>query len=424
MLHPIASGMTRLFLLLALAALLLPGCTSRRGGGGGGGDDDDDSVSSGDDDDLFNPDDDDVVTDDDDVVTDDDDVVTDDDDVVTDDDDVVTDDDDTTPEDDDDTTPVDDDDTTPVDDDDTTPVDDDDTAPVDDDDTTPPTGGCSPTGFLSCLSPTVSGSTTSGLATDDVDSWACPAGSMTGPEIGYWFTAPEAGDYAIVLSGMTVDLDLIVLEGTACSSSAACADYAGTAGVETATFTASAGDEFVVVVDGYNGAQGSFSLAVQCPDGGGDDDDATGSDVAVIFGTALPTPIPAGAPTSSSGSTVSTSNTAPSGTIVDVEVAIDLTHTFMGDLTIELTSPQGTTVVLSQNRGSSGANMQGTTFSDSASTPIASGAAPFAGSFQPESPLSAFAGENAAGVWQLDIVDGAAGDYGSLQDWSVTIWTL
>ena len=271
--HRMNAGLPgQLLLLLALLAMTLPACGARtRGGGGGGGDDDDDSADPADDDDLFNPDDDDTV-DDDDVVTDDDDVVTDDDDVVTDDDDTFTDDDDTFTDDDD--TFMDDDDT--FTDDDDTFVDDDDTF-VDDDDATT-SGQCQPFTWLSCGSPSDSSTTTSSNATNAVDTYSCPASSLTGPEMAYWFTAETTGLHTIVLSGMSADLDLVILEGYDCTTTATCADYAGSSSAETAQWTASAGDDFVIVVDGWSGASGAYDIELTCPDTGDDDDATMGDD--------------------------------------------------------------------------------------------------------------------------------------------------
>jgi subtilisin-like proprotein convertase family protein len=49
-------------------------------------------------------------------------------------------------------------------------------------------------------------------------------------------------------------------------------------------------------------------------------------------------------------------------------------------------------------------------FDDAAATTIAAGVAPFAGSFKPESPLSAFNGKPSNGTWKLHVVDTANED--------------
>jgi hypothetical protein len=262
----VTASSLRLLIFLLLTVLALPGCTTRRGGGSGGGDDDDsadDDDDNGDDDDLFNPDDDDAGPDDDDAGPDDDDAGPDDDDAGPDDDDAGHDDDDAGP-----------------DDDDVGP-DDDDIGP-DDDDTAVP-GECTPFAWLSCSAPDDSNTTNSGSATDSIDNYSCPASGLTGPEMAYWFSAPDTGTYTVNLTGLSSDLDLLVLEGYSCDSNADCPDYSGGSGSEQIVWTASAGDDFVIVVDGDNNASGNYDIEITCPVTG-DDDDSTASDDDDSFG--------------------------------------------------------------------------------------------------------------------------------------------
>jgi subtilisin-like proprotein convertase family protein len=111
------------------------------------------------------------------------------------------------------------------------------------------------------------------------------------------------------------------------------------------------------------------------------------------------------------------------GLVADVNVKIRLNHTFDGDLAISLISPDGTTVPLSTRRGSSGDDFgigandcsgTPTIFDDAAIPLISGGSAPFSGSFKPESPLSAFNGQNTNGTWILRIEDLGEGDSGTL----------
>ena len=117
----------------------------------------------------------------------------------------------------------------------------------------------------------------------------------------------------------------------------------------------------------------------------------------------------------------STINITSSGTISDLDAIVNLTHTWDSDLFITLRSPAGTTATLFNRRGGSGDNMSNTRFSDEASTAIGSGAAPFAGSFRPETALSAFDGQSTIGVWTLTIADRASGDSGRLNSWSLVV---
>jgi subtilisin-like proprotein convertase family protein len=105
----------------------------------------------------------------------------------------------------------------------------------------------------------------------------------------------------------------------------------------------------------------------------------------------------------------------------DINVTLNLTHTWDGDLEISLISPAGTNVLLVNRRGSSGDNFTNTTLDDEASTPISSGVAPFSGSYRPDNPLSTFDLQPITGTWQLKIADREAADTGNLLGWSLQI---
>lgn len=118
------------------------------------------------------------------------------------------------------------------------------------------------------------------------------------------------------------------------------------------------------------------------------------------------------------------------GAVQDVNVRIRLNHTYDGDLTISLVAPDGSVVALSAARGGSGDNFgtgstdcagTSTVFDDAAATPIASGTAPFAGTFRPDGMLSAFSGKSVNGNWRLRVSDGASNDSGFLYCWSLEI---
>ena len=74
--------------------------------------------------------------------------------------------------------------------------------------------------------------------------------------------------------------------------------------------------------------------------------------------------------------------------LADLNVTINLTHSFVSDLAIVLISPSGTRVEFRSNNGDDGLNYTNTTFDDEVGTPITEGSAPFTGSFRPEVPLS------------------------------------
>jgi len=107
--------------------------------------------------------------------------------------------------------------------------------------------------------------------------------------------------------------------------------------------------------------------------------------------------------------------------ISDVNVTLDITHTYDADLDVFLISPQGTEVELFTEVGSSGNNFTGTILDDECATPITSGTAPFAGCYRPEGSLSAFDGQNPSGVWALRVEDDAGADTGTLNSWELEL---
>lgn len=111
-----------------------------------------------------------------------------------------------------------------------------------------------------------------------------------------------------------------------------------------------------------------------------------------------------------------------SGVINDVNVNVNITHPYDTDLHVYLTSPSGTRVELFTKVGASGDNFVNTVLDDEASSLISSGAAPFTGSYRPESSLSAVDGQNPNGVWTLEISDDYSFDpAGHLNSWGLEI---
>ena len=111
------------------------------------------------------------------------------------------------------------------------------------------------------------------------------------------------------------------------------------------------------------------------------------------------------------------------GTVLNLTVTLDITHTYDADLRVWLISPTGTKVKLFANIGSFHDNFTNTTFDDSASVSIDSASAPYTGTFRPEESLAAFNNENAQGTWTLEVEDDSSGDVGVLNSWSITIKT-
>jgi subtilisin-like proprotein convertase family protein len=122
------------------------------------------------------------------------------------------------------------------------------------------------------------------------------------------------------------------------------------------------------------------------------------------------------------GSADSSVTVAGAGRVKNVHVRIDrLTHTYDGDLRIDVVAPDGTAVNLVNRRGGSGQDFVGTVFDGSASQSIVSGSAPFTGTFRPEGDLGALDGVPAAGTWTLRVRDMSPGDTGFVQGWGVDV---
>lgn len=106
--------------------------------------------------------------------------------------------------------------------------------------------------------------------------------------------------------------------------------------------------------------------------------------------------------------------------ITDVNVTLDITHPYVGELRLTLVHPDGTRIRLADGNGSSGDNFRNTTFDTQASTAISSGSAPFSGSYRPVDSLNGLNGKPANGGWQLEVRDGSSTDIGVLNSWSLT----
>ena len=108
--------------------------------------------------------------------------------------------------------------------------------------------------------------------------------------------------------------------------------------------------------------------------------------------------------------------------INDVNVTVDIAHTWVGDLTITLIAPDGTTEVELMADGTCGnCDDMTVTFDDAAADPIGGAAAPISGTFQPSGSLATLDGLMSAGDWTLRILDGANGDGGTFNSWDLQL---
>ena len=115
-------------------------------------------------------------------------------------------------------------------------------------------------------------------------------------------------------------------------------------------------------------------------------------------------------------------NQANNIAIGKVNVEVQSTHEYSGDLLITLTSPAGTTIALTSPNGCATPNL-GVTFDDDAgafSCNTAPGQPGYVDSVAPVQPLSAFNGETVNGTWTLGVQDRGPADLGTLNNWKIT----
>jgi subtilisin-like proprotein convertase family protein len=109
-------------------------------------------------------------------------------------------------------------------------------------------------------------------------------------------------------------------------------------------------------------------------------------------------------------------------TVGDLNLQVNINHSYVGDLRIMLVAPDGTQVrLISPSFYRGGANFTNTVFDDEAGRTINQGQAPYTGSYRPQQPLSALDGKNARGSWELRVEDFFFIDEGVINSWSVTI---
>ncbi|MEM9455720.1 MAG: proprotein convertase P-domain-containing protein [Myxococcota bacterium] len=120
--------------------------------------------------------------------------------------------------------------------------------------------------------------------------------------------------------------------------------------------------------------------------------------------------------------TTSTVNVPAGLNVLDVDVFVDITHTFNADLDMFLVhNPTGTTVELTTDQCGGDNDLFAFFNDEAAALPDCIEPVGIEGNVQPEGLLSDFDGEAAAGDWTLEVTDDAAGDVGTLNEWCIYI---
>lgn len=112
-------------------------------------------------------------------------------------------------------------------------------------------------------------------------------------------------------------------------------------------------------------------------------------------------------------------NISNSFIVSDVNVSLNITHTYINDLVISVISPSGTEIILF-NRECSGENDFNVIYDDEGSASITCGT-PVSGVAIPTNLLNGFNTEDSLGDWTLKVVDFYNGDRGSIENWSIEV---
>src|SRR5262249_41840492 len=121
------------------------------------------------------------------------------------------------------------------------------------------------------------------------------------------------------------------------------------------------------------------------------------------------------------GSLTSAIAVAGNVSISQLAIELNIAHPSLGDLKLTLIAPNGTQIVLVDQRGGSNPDFVRTILADAATTPLGAGSAPFNGDFQPEQALGGLTGTSARGTWKLKIEDTGTGAPGELLSWRIYV---
>ncbi|MFO0555880.1 MAG: M23 family metallopeptidase [Polyangiaceae bacterium] len=132
-------------------------------------------------------------------------------------------------------------------------------------DCAPPPPVCAPVGVVTCGAELTARNDQAG-STDEHAYYGCGTEWVyDGPEVAYRFVTDRDEPVVIALTGLSADLSLHVLASDACDAHD-CVGYSDESATanETATFDATAGHEYLVVVDGFKGATTDFTMNISC----------------------------------------------------------------------------------------------------------------------------------------------------------------
>ncbi len=200
----------------------------------------------------------------------------------------------------------------------------------------------------------------------------------------FWTINVPAGSSNLVIktSGGTGDADLYVRFGSAPTTTTYnCRPYLS-GNAETCTFSAPQTGTYHVMVRGYSAFSGVTLVGSYSAGGGGGSQTYTnGTDFTIADNSTVESPIAV------SGRSGNGSSTTP--------VAVNIVHTYIGDLKVDLVAPDGSVYVLHNRTGTSTDNINRTYTVN-------------------------LSGEALNGTWKLRVNDNANQDTGRIDSWSIT----
>jgi len=133
------------------------------------------------------------------------------------------------------------------------------------------------------------------------------------------------------------------------------------------------------------------------------------------------TDVPIAISTSDPSTISSTLNITDIGNIGDINVLLDIEHTYINDLIISLQAPNGTVAIIVNKPCGGDDNIVMIVDDEGASSlpcpPVDGGA------YQASNSLSGFDGLGLSGTWTLTVEDTASGDGGNLNAWALIVET-
>ena len=120
-----------------------------------------------------------------------------------------------------------------------------------------------------------------------------------------------------------------------------------------------------------------------------------------------------------SGTTTSVLDVAEAGTIVDINVKVNIDHPADGNMDVYLIAPDGTRVELFTDVGGMSSDFIDTVLDSEAGQAITEGSAPFKNSYRPEGNLADLYSKDIKGTWTLELTDDWGGNVGTVNSWSL-----